>query len=209
MNLFSKIRESVKTITNKIVDTVLTKVNRRLVAKKPPIEQIAKELLEKYILEQPEVQAAISEDLRYELGLVDPMERFLNIIDALTVDIQADLTPIVMSGDTLKGGMIINLIDVDYSRALGLGDAIVTTEKGQKLPWLYWMLFEGAGQVVDGYSVEFGPFGRTGGAHMVEGIDGSWGVPAEFAGTANDNFITRAVEQMQPELIQRVNACLA
>ncbi len=207
MKIFTSIKESLTTVTKMIVDEILVKVNKMFAAKKPPIEQIAKELLKKYILAQPEMQETISGNLRYELGIVDPMERILNIIENLVIDIKADISPIKIVGNSVKGGITIHLIDVDYSSVLTIPDAIVTTEKGESLYWLRWLLLEGSQTIIGDYEVEFGAHGRTGGARMVRG--GSWGVPSEFSGTREDNFITRAIEQMQPELIEKINQCLA
>jgi hypothetical protein len=63
------------------------------------------------------------------------------------------------------------------------------------LPWLQWLLLEGNATIVRNYTVSFGPnrFSRTGFALMRPSLQ-SWKVPSEFAGTINDNWITRAID---------------
>ena len=35
---------------------------------------------------------------------------------------------------------------------------------------------------------------------MIQRTNASWGVPAEFAGTANDNFATRALDGLNDDI---------
>jgi hypothetical protein len=77
----------------------------------------------------------------------------------------------------------------------------VITEKGQQLPWLKWLLFEGTSSIVKDYDVKFGPNtkSRTGEAIMVQ-TNRSWRVPPEFAGTIADNWFTRAIDSIDDSI---------
>jgi hypothetical protein len=79
-------------------------------------------------------------------------------------------------------------------------------QRGYELPWLKWLLLDGTKSLVDNYGVVFGPskYSRTGYAIMRSGSR-SWGIPNEFAGTQNDNWITRAIDGASPEIINLLN----
>lgn len=66
------------------------------------------------------------------------------------------------------------------------------------IPWLHWLLIAGTEARIDGYHISFGNYNtnnsRSGKAIMK--INYSWVTPPEFAGTINDNFITRALENV-------------
>ncbi len=206
MALIGGLVQSTDEITKMITKDIIKHLNTLFVAKKAPVELIARELLSKNIIAQPEVQSLLKGGLRYEFGIVDPAARILYIIDRLALNVETDFVPVKLSNGTLKGGITIHSVGIDYSSVLSMNDAVVVTEKGETLPWLEWLLLEGNNTVIADYDIEYGIFGRTGGAHMVPG--NGWQVPSQFAGTANDNFITRAVSQMQAELREEVSKCL-
>jgi hypothetical protein len=43
---------------------------------------------------------------------------------------------------------------------------------------------------------------------MVPKNGGAWGVPAEFAGTANDNWITRNLDLFRPKIEEIINSMM-
>lgn len=78
-----------------------------------------------------------------------------------------------------------------------------TTDKKDKIDWLRWLLESGTNTVIPEYRVKFGNFGensRTGGAIMVTGNGVNWGVPAEYAGTSKDNWLTRTLAQFEKDV---------
>ena len=80
----------------------------------------------------------------------------------------------------------------------------VTTEAGASLPWLQWLLTAGDAIIVTGYSVEYSgsPTSRSGGAIMVP--KGVFKVDSSFSGTADDNFISRAINKYQDRIKESV-----
>lgn len=84
----------------------------------------------------------------------------------------------------------------------------ITRRGSQIIDWLAWLLFSGTNVVVLDYYVKFGtgsPNSRTGDAVMVRsGKTGrNFRVHSAYAGTANDNWITRAATKAAPK-IQRI-----
>jgi hypothetical protein len=77
-----------------------------------------------------------------------------------------------------------------YTALFELDDA-VTYSPGGEVYWLEWLLSAGNNPVIKEYDILFGTFAssRSGAAIMIPGIE--WKVPSEYAGTLNDNWLTR------------------
>jgi len=79
----------------------------------------------------------------------------------------------------------------------------LTNFEGELIPidWLRWLLHEGSGAIIRDYTFSSGFHrrSRTGLGIMVE-TGGSWQMPPEFAGTASDNFVLRALETIDQEI---------
>ena len=80
-----------------------------------------------------------------------------------------------------------------YSDVLGSSAAIQRTKKGQNLEWLDWLLIQGDKIIIKEYEISSGE-GRAGRFVMKKTVTGKWGVPSTFAGTPNNNWITRAIQ---------------
>lgn len=206
INLGISIVEDTATIQRLIMQELAGELNKEFPKLEDKLKKITGDLLRTHIMAQPEYNAIINTSLRYELGIINPTARLLNIIDTLTRNIETEFTPFTAEGDTFKGGLIINAVKSDYSDIIHLPDSIVVTEKGVELEWLRWLLMEGRKVIISGWDVEFGPFGRTGGAHMIMG--GNWKVPSEYAGRPNDNFIINAIRDLQEPLKEQIEQCI-
>jgi hypothetical protein len=71
------------------------------------------------------------------------------------------------------------------------------------LPWLEWLLLYGGKIIVRDYRVKMGSNNRsrTGMAVMVESSGSNWRVPTEFAGTSNNNWVTRAINKIDNKIL--------
>ena len=115
------------------------------------------------------------------------------IVNTIINSIQVGYTPLKTTGNRITGGISVYILVADFSDILGLDVATITTEKGQKLPWLQWLLTQGGRIIIDDYSVKMKPGrGRSGQAIMVQNGN-SWNVPRAHAGTIEDNWLTRAL----------------
>ena len=150
----------------------------------------------------PEYQSLLSGQLKAEFGLPDSASRVDSIIDfwkhieVSHKDIQ------VSNGSSLKGGFSIKMIKSDFSDVIGSAAAVLTTEKGDNLNWLEWLLLFGNQTIIKDYVVELGanPRSRTGMAIMKGVLSGKWRVPNEFSGTINNNWITRSIDSVEGEI---------
>jgi hypothetical protein len=207
IELTLNIQESDSKIERLIMGDLLIQLNTAFKKLVPKIKKITGDLLNQYIQAQPTYNAIVNGTLRYELGIINPTARLLNIIDTLVRNIEVDFQPFKIDGRRFDGGITINAVKSDYSDIIHLRDSILVTEKGVKLEWLRWLLLDGRAIIIDDYHVVFGSWGRTGGAVMRKG--GKWQVPSENTGRQMDNFITDAIREIQNPLKEKLEECIA
>lgn len=186
----SKILRALKPELNKYLEKIFQKI-------KPKIT----ETVINAIVNSPEYNSLLSGDLKYEFGLPDSDSRVSSIVN-FWKKINTDYKSVSINGNKLSGGFTINMIDSDYGDVINLPAAVFTTEKGTDLNWLEWLLLFGNKTIIKDYVVEFGvnPRSRTGRAVMRGTQKGKWSVPSEFAGTKNNNWITRAIDSIDGEI---------
>ena len=104
------------------------------------------------------------------------------------------------SGRKLKGGITIEIQPLAYQNIPNIPLQWDLTS-GQQADVKTLLLEAGDSILVFGYDIQYGPFGRSGGARMSRHADESWGmsagvsrVPPSFSGTRSNNFISRALK---------------
>ena len=200
-NITINILESTDIITQKILQALLPQVNTYLkkVFNKCKIE-IEKTITSSIIL-SPEYQSLLSGQLKYELGLPDPQNR-LSVIGKILTNINVTYNKATFNKNSINGSFSLSAIRSDYTDILSIPESILTTEKGQKLEWLRWLLLFGDKTIIKDYTVVLGPNprSRTGNAVMVQETKSRWNIPAQFAGTINNNWITRSIDAANDQI---------
>lgn len=201
-----EINLSIKNTEKQILDIILKetvlilnkKFNRRIIRN---ITTSIKGLLESAIKNTPEYQSMLSGQLMGELGLVDPDLKLNSIIDIWLDGVFIVFDPIKKQGNKLTGGFTLYAVESNYDDVLSSPYAVQETEKGQKLTWLDWMLTFGDSRFIINYGIRNNPrHSRTGTVIMYPTTKRSWGVPPQFAGTRDNNFITRAIDSIETDI---------
>ena len=198
-----KLIENDKEISLNILNALLPKVDRyfRNAAKKirPKLVNVVIEAIKS----SPEYQSLINGSLMAEFGLPDADSRLGSII-SLWKKIDFVYSPVVIRNGFLSGSFSLNMIRSDFVDVINSEAATYTTSKGSRLNWLEWLCLEGNKTIIKDYVIELGPNprSRTGMAVMRGEISGKWSVPSEFSGTINDNWITRAIDSITPNIQQ-------
>ena len=108
------------------------------------------------------------------------------------------------SQNGIKGGLTIVLQPTDYANLLSLPVAMQTLEIESSIPWLEWLLTAGDTIIIANYGVQYGAgLGRSGGANMVslkKAPIGPFKVNRAFSGSIDNNFITRALDAVEPQI---------
>lgn len=207
MNINLKLLESNAEITNLILSAMKDSLNNCFANAVKNLQISIPSQVKNAIISQPEYQSLISGKLKYEFGIPDSAGAINSIVDIWINNITINSIPITMGSNSLRGGFSINMIRDDYSDVLGSNSATVTdTKSSAVLPWLEWLLLHGGKIIIKNYRVQMGPSpnSRTGMAIMVSSKE-NWRVPPEFAGSKDNNWITRSLSKLEtiiPKLIQ-------
>lgn len=201
--------ESDAQVIELILKNLLPMLNKKLDIAITNIIRLINLGLENSIRNQSEYSSLTSPNgrLRSEFGIPD-VSLVDGAINAILDSVFVQRKNLSISNKKIVGGVTLgflpNSVIVDVAEQFS-----VTTERGQSLPWLKWLLFEGTSTIIKDYSVKIGPNpkSRTGEAIMVE-TNRSWRVPPEFAGTVSDNWFTRAIDNIDDSIEEIIKKSL-
>ena len=188
-------------ISAKVSKALLPDVNKYLEKTFNKIKDGLTDIVQGAIINSPEYSSLVSGSLKAEFGLPDSELRLSTIL-GLWTNLVFEYKKVSISGGSLSGGFVLNVIKSDYSDVLSSEAAVLTTIKGTNLYWLEWLLLFGHKTIIKNYEVKLGsyPSSRSGMAVMSGVISGKWAVPNEFAGVSNDNWITRAIDSVDGDI---------
>jgi len=199
-----KLLESENEINKRIVKQIANSLNSAIMGAVPTISSQIKNLVKNAIVSSPEYNSLQGGVLQGELGVPSSGSRLSAILSIWLKNIQISRKPVRPVGDKISGGVTINMIRSDYSDVLGGAESVYITSNGQQIPWLEWLLLAGDKTLVADYifteDISFGT-SRTGLGLMKYRRTGRWHVPREFAGTIQNNFVTRALSSLGGEVI--------
>jgi len=160
------------------------------------IRKDIKEMIGEAIWQSPEAISLQGGKLQAELGVENPADAINQIVAAVQNSVNVVVTP---------NGLSIVACPTDLSNILSISSAKFWSENGFLVSWLEWLLTSGDSIIVPDYFFAEGnyPRSRTGLGVMKRG--GTWHVPAEFAGTFQDNWFTRLFAHMGPEITTIIN----
>jgi hypothetical protein len=194
-----EIKENERQISKKILKALIPEVDKFM---KKAVSEVKKDLpiiLRNAIMSSETYYALVGGKLRFELGIPDSISKLDALISIWTNDVNVTyVKPTLIGSDKIFAFFSVGLVQSDYSDVLGTNYAQVYDKKGYYLPWLQWLLFEGTKPLISTHKVVFTRGGRTGGAIMRK--PGSWSIPIAYAGTATDNWITRAIDNSSPQI---------
>ena len=175
-------------------------ITRKVQSVLPKLQQTVSDRLEQVLFQRfvSGVPTISGQDF-YELGVPDINDRLQSVIRVASQSFKVTF----VGGTRNVFKMNIGILKKDYSDLLNLPESVFqyTSRNGSGfLEWLKWVLVEGQGTIVQGY--DFSPSSstasRTGGGLMV--IGSGWRVPEHLAGTSMDNFLMRALTNIDQDL---------
>lgn len=202
MQFSIELLESNSDIRQKILFEIKEHMREALNKARPNILTKIKEIVSSAIVSQPEYASLIDGKLKYELGIPDAASRVQDIMNIWLNNIIIDIQPLKITNLGITGGFGIKMISENFEDIISSNAAtIIDSISGQAVPWLEWLLLAGGQILVRNYSVKMGPNNRsrTGLAIMIES-DNNWRMPPEFAGTVSNNWITRALSNIDDNI---------
>jgi hypothetical protein len=171
------------------------------------IEAKTKNLLKKAITNTPEYQSVVGGALKFEFGIPEGHVKFNEIISEWIDSVEAVVRPVKSSPNML---MRVRGVQSNYSDVLALDGATQEPTNtrgihGPPLEWLRWLLLEGSNFVVMDAQLGGDRKGhsRTQGPHIMlpdPKRNKLYKVPERYQGVKKDNFITRAIDNVKPEI---------
>lgn len=201
MNYSIKILESNNKILNDINKALLPDITKFMNNAIAVIKTELPMIVRNAIVSSPEYISLISGQLKYELGIIDGAIKVEGLLNIWMSNIEYIYDPPSIVNNRIKSKFSASLIRADLSDVLYTEYAQMTDNmRGYSLPWLEWLLLNGTIVLVNNYEVILGPnkYSRTGYGIMSPG--GGWSVPSQFAGTTDDNWITRSIDVASEEV---------
>jgi len=200
INIFGKLLGNVNQFKKFILTSISDNINKSLFSKINLVEKDISKIVIQSIRNQPEYSSLKSGILRNQLGIKNP-----TVIDSILAeldDIQVQIVKPSVRGDNIEAKVVINMIKDNYIDILSADGSSYMSEKGSQIDWLRWLLLEGNNSVIIGYRYMpiSGPSSRTGKGIMAKWKSGMFRVPPVFAGTAENNWITRGLDAALPEV---------
>lgn len=194
-----QLTESYSQISKKINVAIAEHMNALIQKKIPTITDKIRTLCKEWIAASPEIVSLNSADptsLAGAFGIPAPMVPIA--VDAIVESVSNSLTfSFTKLDDKLRGGLEIRIQPIDFQNLLSLSVGHVVYERGD-LHWLDWLLTKGASIIITNYQYQAqAGTGRSGLGTMK--IGGSFRVPPKFAGTTDNNFVTRALSGKDQE----------
>lgn len=190
-----------KKVEEMIAEQATEYLNRKIRKNYGRIVNSLRQKIPFWIRSQPEIQSLLNEGIPGSLNALfglyggDANRAVVDIIEAVKQSTNIKISKI---NRKYQGDVEFNFQPSNFVNLLNLNSGIVTTEKGQTLNWLDWLLTAGDAAIIIGYRYEPGSGGRSGGGIMLKGS--FFRVPPQFSGTLEDNFIIRALSNRQKEI---------
>jgi len=133
--------------------------------------------------------------LYYDVGLANAGQVAEQIVELVSSSIQLRKLP-ARSNDLGGIGLTVLKDGIQPILSLPMGSY---QSKGGKVDWLNWLLTAGTSEVISGYRVMYGFFdtSRTGQAIMVKSKTKGFSIDPDYAGTQDDNWITRSLKRVE------------
>lgn len=198
LNLLENSKEIEQKILRAMLPEVVSLMNRGMAKLRTNLPIIIRNA----IIATPEYDSLALGKLRYEFGIDNVDSKLASLVSVWSTNIQYTYQAPSIVSNRIKSTFSANMIKADFSDVLYTDfAAVVDTVRGYTLPWLEWLLLEGNKTIVRNYEVVMGPnrASRTGFA-LMKPARKSWKVPSEFAGTRNDNWITRAIDAAESNI---------
>ena len=202
MRFGASIIESVAGITNTIIREFSKQIKKLFDKAQPKIEKDLRIKLASAIKSQPEYSSLKNGELRYNFGIADS-SIIDNIVDRFVNSINVATNIVNNTSTTINAELVFSIVaNNDLDEILSSDDANIMTEKGNTLPWLNWLLIRGNEPIILTHKILIkpSPYSRTGQAIMIPSKAGSWRVPPRYIGTLDNNWITRAISSIEPEI---------
>lgn len=199
-----QIIETTDQIKAKIIFEVREEVDRRFRSKYSVVSSKIGNIIANAITDAPASRSIVNGQLKVDFGLdeLESSKVISEIIDIVRASTYITLNTNVKTN--LIFSMTVGVNPENFVR--NLSNELRYTSNGKyyiEIPWMKWLLTMGTAIIIDDYRVMYqSGKGRSDGGIMISSANSEgFRVDPSFAGTANSNFITKAIEEAFPRII--------
>lgn len=208
-----------KQIQATLTSLISREIDARITRSIPSITKYARSLITQSFLSSPEVPSLLRGKLQQDFGLTSDLAQSAvnEILSALIAGVSVKTENVETSGvlSYLKSlvwkekSIVLSVYpNPELYKSIRGGSYISSTDRDINIDWLEWLMTRGTEIIVTGYQVKYDPkdpsWSRSNSAIMIKRKSGAFRVDPEFSGTLEDNFITRAISTIIPELQRRI-----
>lgn len=203
-DIFIQIEVDEKQISDGIYYEIASYLNSNLPSIIPEIKNGCAATITRAIKNSKEYNAILTQDLLYgEIGVPDIQDVLDRIIKEIIDEMEVVPIPANIGGIPTLIGIEVGILDVSFQRLLDL-EGVYFFSQGRdpgKVDWLKWLLFSGTNTVIEDYTYipDRPRFSRTGTGIMVKSKIG-FGFDTEYSGTAENNWLTRAIYNIEKDI---------
>ena len=189
-------------ITTEINKALVKQINMTIAKNRGKVSKRFKNEVKGWLRQSPEINSLLAQGAPESLNAVfgftpgtanSAVDAIINsVVDSMEIRI-SKISP------RYRGEILFNFQENSLGNILGLSAGHQITMFGEDLHWLKWLITSGDAIIIKGFHYEPSSDGRSGGGTM--NVGGSFRVPPEYAGVLGNNFITRALEGKDKEII--------
>lgn len=196
-----KFKESPREIERRMLEALAGDINKHIRQNVKIFERTIRQVIPDWIREQPEIQSLLTHGVPNSLAAqfgIEPGKAEPAVGKIIAVILNGIEINVLDVNSKLEGGVEFSINPNIIRDLTGTREGIVYTDKGTELDWLDWLLNLGDTTIITNYHYTPSADGRSGGGTMSRGD--VWRVPPQFAGTEDNNFITRAFENRESDI---------
>jgi len=199
MSLTFQLKDNELAFTSLILSKTTQVINRHINSVLDRMIADVRKIVVGAIETSPEVISMRGGDLQGDLGFSSPDYFIRNLLGALEESVNFIFQPFYPKGKTIQGKLVFHILSNDYNKILTESWASYDSN-GYTIDWLKWLLTEGSNIVISNYQVipDYRGVGRSRISIMGHGL--GFRIPPEYAGTSEDNFITRSLFRAEYDL---------
>mgnify|MGYP003112145527 CR=1 FL=1 len=197
MSISIRLTETVGQIEKKILRAIVDEANATFLKSVSKALEPVRVIVRNAIEASAEIASLNSGTLRADFGIPTGQDATTEIVNSIANSVTFMTQKFSLKGNSIAGGVTVGIQPTSFVNLLGLG--VTETENVGGIPWLQWLLTAGDSIIIADFGVDYGPYGRSGMARMTVSRR-PFKVDTAFSGTADNNFITRALAPKGPEI---------
>lgn len=205
MDYYIEITEDINSIQKKINEAIAKEMNLLVQHNSRELIGRVREMTTQFFKNTPTFLSLAGNLLEGEFGFYKGTGEGIatKIIETIANNIELKHKSFYGNSKNIYGNLTFFVLRSDFKDILSLPVASYISNDKYEIKWLEWLLLHGDEIIITDYQIKFqNGSGRSQQAIMVHGR--GWQVPQQFAGTIDDNFLTRELLNFGNEYVNNI-----